>query len=221
MKTEDFERLRKLCDDNGFELVTESPNDNDKFFVVKKKDGWEGVEFVQLIEDSGQFKSGKIFKVLDTHKSTFCRKDTYFKVLDLDKEGIWIIKHLFKPSTEQAYVEQLKNECFESFGEIKEGDGFQMPNDGIDTHSISYNEFKYIRESDSFYLGYVKLYQQGKWAKKLPKRIEVELNVSSQNLNGKDAEFKFDLSNEKQIDLIEAGQFLASQLEKYLNGEIE
>lgn len=37
MKTEDFERLKKLCDENGFELVTESPKDNDKFFVVKKK----------------------------------------------------------------------------------------------------------------------------------------------------------------------------------------
>lgn len=37
MKTEDFERLKKLCDENGFELVTESPTDNDKFFVVKKK----------------------------------------------------------------------------------------------------------------------------------------------------------------------------------------
>lgn len=37
MKTEDFERLKKLCDENGFELVTESPNENEKFFVVKKK----------------------------------------------------------------------------------------------------------------------------------------------------------------------------------------
>lgn len=37
MKTEDFERLKKLCDENGFELVTESPDQNDKFFVVKLK----------------------------------------------------------------------------------------------------------------------------------------------------------------------------------------
>jgi 5S rRNA maturation endonuclease (ribonuclease M5) len=41
MKTEDFERLKKLCDENGFELITESPKENDKFYVVKKTESFK------------------------------------------------------------------------------------------------------------------------------------------------------------------------------------
>jgi hypothetical protein len=37
MKTDDYEKLKKLCDENGFELVTEPQKENDKFYVVKKK----------------------------------------------------------------------------------------------------------------------------------------------------------------------------------------
>jgi hypothetical protein len=33
----DFERLKKICEREGFELLNESLDDNDKFFVVKKK----------------------------------------------------------------------------------------------------------------------------------------------------------------------------------------
>jgi hypothetical protein len=37
MKTDNYNQLKKLCDDNGFELVTQSPFENGKYFVVKKK----------------------------------------------------------------------------------------------------------------------------------------------------------------------------------------
>ena len=52
------------------------------------------------------------------------------------------------------------------------------------------------------------------------KRMIVNFDLSSQNINGKDAEFKFILSDKKHIDLLDAGQFLAKQLEKYLNNEL-
>ena len=55
MKTDDYEKLKKLCDDNGFELVTESPNENDKFFVVKKKPERVEVTFSKSYMSVGEF----------------------------------------------------------------------------------------------------------------------------------------------------------------------
>jgi hypothetical protein len=37
MKSQDFDRLKAICEKEGFELVTESPKENDKFYVVKKR----------------------------------------------------------------------------------------------------------------------------------------------------------------------------------------
>jgi hypothetical protein len=48
MKTDDYEKLKKLCDDNGFELVTESLNENDKLFLVKKKPERVKVECIEF-----------------------------------------------------------------------------------------------------------------------------------------------------------------------------
>jgi hypothetical protein len=45
MKTEDYDKLKKLCDANGFELLSESPKENDKFYVVKKKPERVRVEY--------------------------------------------------------------------------------------------------------------------------------------------------------------------------------
>ena len=36
MKTEDYNKLKDLCEANGFELMNESVDENDKWFVVKK-----------------------------------------------------------------------------------------------------------------------------------------------------------------------------------------
>jgi hypothetical protein len=45
MKKEDYNQLKKLCDDNGFELLTQSPFENGKYFVVKKKPEKVKVDF--------------------------------------------------------------------------------------------------------------------------------------------------------------------------------
>jgi hypothetical protein len=50
MKSEDFKELQEFCHRKGYQLLNESLEDNTKFFVVsKKKDEWEGVEFVECI----------------------------------------------------------------------------------------------------------------------------------------------------------------------------
>ena len=159
MKTEDFERLKKLCDENGFELVTESPDENDKFFVVKKKDIWGGVEFVEHIN------SGKIFRPMSIRSF----------IIDLNEE-IGFKKTDCKPSTEQAYIEQLKKDAFKMFGEIKEGDRFDRTN--IDKNwepiwHVSSLDLNYDKELDRLYIGNLAIYQQGKWAERVKERVWV------------------------------------------------
>jgi hypothetical protein len=56
MKTDDYNQLKKLCDDNGFELVTQSPFENGKYFVVKKKPEKVKVIFSQSYMNVGEFR---------------------------------------------------------------------------------------------------------------------------------------------------------------------
>jgi hypothetical protein len=37
MKAEDLERLKEICDKEGFEVINKSVNEYDDFFLVKKK----------------------------------------------------------------------------------------------------------------------------------------------------------------------------------------
>lgn len=206
MKTEDFERLKKLCYENGFELVTESPKDNDKFFVVKKKDEWEGVEFVE------HTASGKIFKPMSIRSF----------IIDLNEE-IGFKKTDCKPSTEQAYIEQLKKEAFERFGEIKDGDEFVEAdgNKWITKRGFKKcgnSEWHYIKENDILFNYALVIYQKGKWAERVKERVKIkELHITSISKNWGQITFK--LSQDIDLDL-KCGDFISQQLEKYLNNEI-
>ena len=134
MKTEDFERLKKLCDENGFELITESPDENDKFFVVKKKDKWEGVEFARLELDGYCFDDYIEFKI-----------DRIDDVYIYTSSGSKYYKSSLQPSTEQAYVEQLKKEAFERFGDIlDELDFFKSKIDRSNLSGINISESQNI-----------------------------------------------------------------------------
>ena len=213
MKT-DFEKLKKLCDENGFELITESPYENDKFFVVKKKDIWEGVEFAECIQSTSPcFISGKIYLV------------------DLNKIRVDYRKY-FKPSTEQAYIEQLKKEAFERFGEITEGDEF-VEADGNKWmitkrgfKKCGNSEWHYIKENDILFHYALLIYQQGKWAERVKESITVEF----EEVTGSWDNYYlvcFDFTLNKKFDdldknglLEKAGEYLKEQLEKYLNNEI-
>jgi len=207
MKTEDYDKLKKLCDENGFELLTESPKENDKFYVVKKKDIWEGVEFVE-IDGLG------IRKIISTpYKNSevlnFC------SINDVE-DGVFFAKFC-KPSTEQAYIEQLKRIAFEKFGEIKEGEKF---NTGYGIHTILPNhpEWHYNKHIDFLYYKGLIVYSKGVWASKLPERVKVEFVNDSWDdfCDYNEVGFVFKISKSVQT-VKNAGQFLSKQLETYLN----
>lgn len=66
MKMDDFEKIKHICDANGLELVNKSPKENDKYYVVKVKDVWVGVENpVNLFDD---FKISLNYKHCDLDK---------------------------------------------------------------------------------------------------------------------------------------------------------
>lgn len=199
MKTEDYNQLKKLCEDNGFELVTESPKENDKFYVVKKKDIWEGVDFC-------------CFDNVEHRKIHLIEKDKIWFTT-----GKFMFKHEdIKPSTEQAYIEQLKKIAKDKFGEIKEGDRFQT-DFGIDSAKSAYLKYHYNKNIDHFLCMGVIIYQQGKWAEKLPEGVKVEFFDS--NSVGSKYNFKFNITGEFP-NLHHLGDDLAIRIEKYLNNEL-
>jgi hypothetical protein len=190
MTNENLERLIKVLDGTQFEIE----NRADGYVWVSLKDPWEGVEFCK------SKCSDSIYLVSD------------LKDLDL-KQG-------YIPSTEEAYVNQLKDKAFELYGEIKYGDRFEDW-EGND-FEIYKTVFTYSKIDNRLYLDSWIIHEEGKWAKKLPKRIEVNLvhaNVYSRL-------FYFRYSNETTEKMInigspKIGEFLANQLEKLLNDEVD
>ena len=223
MKQEDFERLKAVCEKEGFDISTyRESDDNGTLIHIKPKDIWEGVEFASH-HAKGIAKIKRI-------KGCFVYFEPHQRVISTDKKFL-------KPSTESAYVEQLKKEAFERYGEIKEGDRF----DRTSVNPIWGNKELAKLIDGTFYLQYDKIldrlfhgnlcvYEKGKWATKLPKRIEVkyaEAFGTNKYLDGRVYLDPHLLVSESDIDLSddnllkELGEFLAQQLEKYLNGEIE
>lgn len=173
----DFEKLKRICEESGFELVNESPKENDKFYVVRKKDEWEGVGFAKALLSHfnddlnvSEYTAGRIYRVksIKEHRVFTDFDDKGSRTNGWDKKN-------FQPSTESEYVEQLKKEAFDRFGEIKEGDRFKR-----DYISVSWGceevigksptggfEFYYDKNSDILYKGNLAIYKQGKWAEKI------------------------------------------------------
>ena len=221
MKQTDFERLKAVCEKEGFELkqtvfsIGAFCNPNQELFQIKKKDIWEGVEFAECEVDSSEknVKKGKIYpcKIVDG-----CLEITgdYFHT---DLYGT----KFFKPSTEQAYIEQLKKEAFERFGEIKEGDRFDRTSIdekwGSDTvmEKFPFGTFhwKYDKSGDCLFIGRYGIYKEGKWATRVKERVEVNPKNTKEVVKA----FKECLEKDKDQFV----KFLASQVEKYLNNEIE
>lgn len=200
MKSQDFERLKAICEKEGFELVTESPKENDKFYVVRKKDEWEGVEFAEFIH------SETIHKVNLEHSI-----GSIIQCLD----GTWGNKCHFNPSTEQAYIEQLKKIACEKFGEIKDGDRFTYPYSKGEQSKCRFtfkDSWKYFKDEDEMFFQCVKLYSKGRWAERVKERVKIEWHTVD------DTTISFRYSGD--INLIKKMPFLAAQLEKYLNDEI-
>ena len=189
MTNEDLERLIKVLDGTQFEIE----NRADGYVWVSLKDPWEGVEFCK------SKSSDSIYLVAD------------LKDLDLKKRYI--------PSTEEAYVNQLKAKALELYGDIKDQDKFLEPNGNTDTYREKGNksnpEWDYIKNQDELFLYSILLYKGGKWAKKLPKRIEVSiLNIIIED-NYQAFEKCKSIGKEAIFD------YMSKQLEKLLNDEVD
>jgi len=186
MKVEDFERLKAVCEKEGFEILNLTHDDNEKYVLVKKaKDEWEGVEFAESLING-------LIVNLPIHKSS---------------------SNLFKPSTEQAYVDQLKAKAFELYGEIKEGDRFEsLHYEGKIITIDSGIGFVYVKEEDKLLFNQWPIYLKGKWAKKIEKeRVKVEWVTTSCDT------IRFNYGNAKDVDLVKSGPELAKLIEEYLN----
>lgn len=222
MKTEDYERLKKLCDENGFEIISPGFYQADFHHIVskKKEDTEDKVRSIcdKIIKDlNDQIDKNKdIWEGVEFYEdpSTGKIKPMTNYVINSLKKGIRLLIH---PSTEKAYVEQLKAKAFELYGEIKEGDKFENPSGGTrEVDEKSNDQWEYYKGHDQLFFYNVELYCEGKWAKRLPKRIEVESKYSFLESSREDLQCNFELS-QKINDIEGVGQFLAKQLEEYLN----
>lgn len=211
MKTEDFERLKAVCEKEGFWV---DDNHSLALFHIMVKDPWDGVEFAT--------DGIMVYKVYEISNNWVY----YGSNIDGKKERAG--KSFMKPSTESAYVEQLKKEAFERVGEIKVGDKFNSPQAGIN-HLLGKSgnkEWDYIKKDDQFFYYDVELYCQGKWATRVKERVEVknkgfnQIDFVKKDLSyvGVAVSIKMDIIGEfKSFSNDKAGDFLASQLEEYLN----
>lgn len=219
MKKDDFERLKAICEKEGF--IIEHFNG---LYAIKEIDHWEGVDFVECVKDNGHgyYKHGNIYRV-DSLKngklSIFISNGNIFpNIKDYNDQEM---PNCFKPSTETAYVDQLKKEAFERFGEIKEGQRMRF-----NERTFTIGEPEYYRpkgfyydkkENNLFFYGH-RIYHNGKWAERVKERAEITFVRSE--YSGEDI-YYFGFRHNTDGKFHHAGQFLASQLEKYLNGEVE
>lgn len=209
MKSEDFERLKAVCEKEGFDVSTykEDTNLGMLIHIKPKKDEWEGIEFFQF--------KGNHFKV-----------EEFYPELIRGVDGLNYEKRYCTQSTEFAYIEQLKAECFKRFGEIKPDDAFnQAPfNDNRVSFMLGVNvELSFEKDTDTLFVGGCAIYYQGKWASRVPKRIEVEskrYNWNGEPVSGYNFKFEFRVKNGgHNTDMKHLSKFLASALEKFLNNE--
>lgn len=217
MKKEDLNRLKSVCEKEGFELLNPNYEDNDKFFVIaKKKYIWEGVHFGKVAEDysNGDYIAGKIYPVTG--------RDGNYIITLFDEEGDsdnGLPGERITPSTEEAYFEQLKAEAFKRFGEIKIGNRFTSVRVNGSINTIDNGDgFRYFRGSDILIFNGWAIYESGKWAEKVKDRIKVEVKSGSISTDLIKLELKITGSERKPM--YEAHSFIRKQLEKYLNDEI-
>ena len=187
-------------------------------FRVEEKDGvitvcyiWDGVEFAEGLH------SETIYKVVDNHVwNISIQKDSGIDI---------VLKGKYKPSTEAAYVEQLKTKAKELFGEIKDGDRFDLTDIGRSGYASiqlkAYPIFAYIKQQDELFLNGFCLYRKGKWAKKIEERVKVEVEDWEANTNPEFKSFNFRVEmrvkSSHPFDPNESAVYLSKCLEEYIN----
>lgn len=182
MEQKEINRLKEICEKEGFQLVSEKPiiNHGISTIMVMKKDEWEGVEFAQCLFDHDPIKKDVIVKINRIKQANNDRHfHIFFNTSECEKYS-----HVnnFKPSTEQAYKAQLIKEAKERFGEINNGDLFDISEILGYSHKASLTilkgeipEYDYYKKEDILSFHGFRLYEKGKWAKKITKpEIKVE-----------------------------------------------
>jgi hypothetical protein len=200
MKRSDLETLKKMLDGTEFEVITNVSFNNETVFAVKKKDTWDGVEFID--------RGGTNWPICKVHRIT----DDEVRYFNQNGSVVFMYKKDIKPSNEQAYIEQLKRIAFEKFPVINKGDKFSI-NDSINEipqHCGKSNYIDYDKKTDSLFYQGVLFYQQGKWATKLPERIKVDWKTIHGN------EIVFTFSKMPDITPNEIRE-LMKVMEEYLN----
>lgn len=237
MNTQDFERLKAFCEKDAIDFCDflEKTIKNamanflqEKLDFLEKKDPWDGVEFAECIDfehsagkTNGLLTFGKIYRVSNIVNGS---EDCHI-INDENYEGNCYLC-ILKPSTEAAYIDQLKKDALERFGEIKEGDRFDQGIFGYSIETINYQPwngyekgFDYKATSDSLYFDNLLIYQSGKWANKVKERVEVFPTSMAQDFNGTNFTFDFQFDQKRNVDIIEASEYLAKCLKEYLNKE--
>ena len=212
MTPQDIEKLKALCEKEGFELdfISKSTQGAMDIFRVSKKDEWEGVEFA--IADY----NGIIYKI-DRFETSPMKKIWF-------SHGKFLFPEKCKPSTEAAYVEQLKAKAKELYGEIKDGDRFDVRELGYsnrgDLSICLFREatWRYDKNKDELSLACFSLYKQGKWAKKVEEPIKA--NITSFTLSNPYSTIVFTTSHrikERQVDVKEFVNHIEESIEAFLN----
>lgn len=141
--------------------------------TVELVDIWEGVEFSECIDDSDIGNDVTIGKV---YKCKIVNDELYIIDDKGEEDGFIRYEENFKPSTESAYVEQLRAKAKKLYGDIKNGDRFVLPwianGNERNIHLEGKYDFYYYKKSDTLELHGFPLYNQGKWAKKI-ERVRV------------------------------------------------
>jgi hypothetical protein len=223
MRQTDIERLKDICEKEGFQVIF--PGWDENIFLINKKDHWEGVEFAECVSSGFYgFRCEIVYRRVinrnmyqtDSVWNDFGNKGS------IDNNPIH-----FKPSTEAAYVSQLKEKAKELYGEIQDGDRFDFTDTGFPedksrpiTFHFANEVWSYKKELDRLYFRGFSLYQNGKWAKKI-ERVRVQWKDWGY-LYREPAIIQFDLklSNinwDKVENKDDIGEYLAKCLEDKLN----
>ena len=158
---------------SGFVIMESDP----KFVVMKTEDLKEiseklGDGYSCVLKDGVVLVDKDPFHGVEFVKHRFI--GAIFKIGSVIAESL----ENFEPSTEEAYVDQLKGIARERYGEIKDGDMFDIGPlfYGIESQLLERRivldetgKYSYHSEDDVLSLHGFFLYKQGKWAKKVDK----------------------------------------------------
>jgi hypothetical protein len=214
---ERIEKLKKRAKKEGIKLVIEFGQEVNQnwseptFTATNPKDEWEGVEFAECVLKSLSYTVGLIYPIkcktitcIETKRDDFNNENSQDKMF-------------FKPSTESAYVEQLKAKAFELFGNIYEtGIVLEDWEETIFTIEPG-GRLEYWKKNDQLKVGRWVIFQEGKWAKRVKKRVKVK-NWSYRTTK-KDGQIYHECTLIVPVKEFsdDVHIFLASKLEEYLN----